>query len=78
MPSLLFILNLKDFDLLLEKIRILTVTSVFSSKQVVPFSDVASALDIAVDEVEAWVVDASSRDLISVRIDQPQRQIIVK
>lgn len=70
--------TLLDFDLLLEKIRILTITSVFSSKQVVPFSEVASALDIAVDDVEAWVVDASSRDLISVRIDQPQRQIIVK
>jgi len=71
-------LSSEDFDLLLEKIRILTITSVFSSKQVVPFSEVASALDIAVDDVEAWVVDASSRDLISVRIDQPQRQIIVK
>jgi len=66
-----------DFDLLFEKMRMLTLTSIFVSKQQVSFLEVAIALDIAENDVEAWVVDAASRDLIFVRIDQPQKLINV-
>jgi len=71
-------LSQSDFELLLEKMRTLTITSIFSSKQIVLFSEIASALDIEESDVEAWVVDVASKDLVSVRIDQPRKQINVK
>jgi len=67
-----------DFEFLLEKMRLLTISSLFCTKQIVPFSEISSAIDIELDNVEAWIVDAASRGLVSVRIDQPQRQVIVR
>jgi translation initiation factor 3 subunit M len=70
-------LSKEDYEILLEKLRILTMTTLFAAKDTVSFSEVAAALDIAEDDVEAWVVDVAAKDLVIVRIDQPQRLINV-
>jgi len=71
-------LSSEDFNLFIEKMKILTITSVLSARDTVPFSEIAEAIEIEEDDVEAWIVDAASRNLIVVKMDQPQRQVVVK
>jgi len=72
------LLSQSDFESLLQKMRILTITSVFSTKEAVSFSEISKTLGIEEEEVEAWIVDASSRDLIMVKINQPQKLVVVR
>jgi len=70
-------LNESDEKILLEKIRLLSITSLCSQKQIISFSDVVALIDVEIDDVEMWVVDATSKSLVSLKIDQPQQLIHV-
>eukprot|EP01124_Arcella_intermedia_P017408 TRINITY_DN24171_c0_g1_i1.p1 TRINITY_DN24171_c0_g1~~TRINITY_DN24171_c0_g1_i1.p1 ORF type:complete len:388 (-),score=100.35 TRINITY_DN24171_c0_g1_i1:85-1248(-) len=70
-------LGLNNNDLQ-NKMRLLTLTSLASSKSVITFDEVTKLLSIPPAEVEMFVVEAITSDFISARIDQVAKTIIVR
>lgn len=44
----------------------------------VTYAEAASALQISEDEVEPTVIDAVMQGLVDVRLDQPEKKILVR
>lgn len=42
------------------------------------FKDLAKLLDIKEDDIEEWVIEAMSNDIIDAKIDQVSEQVIIK
>ena len=59
-----------------EKIRLLSLCSLASQRDEIAYADAAAVLQVAADDVEQWVVDAMTQQLIDARLDQ-QRQVII-
>jgi len=59
-----------------EKIRLLSLCSLASQRDEIAYADAAAVLQVAAGDVEQWVVDAMTQQLIDARLDQ-QRQVII-
>jgi translation initiation factor 3 subunit M len=70
-------LGLNQSDLV-NKIRMLTLLSLASTKDEFSFKEVANLLDIDESEVEQLVVEAVISDVIDARIDQLQQRVVVR
>jgi len=42
------------------------------------FKELAKLLDIKEDDIEEWVIEAMSNDIIDAKIDQVAEQVIIK
>ncbi len=62
----------------IRHMRLLSLCSLASEHEEIPYSAIASSLSIEEDEVEKWVIDAVSSGLISAKMDQLQRVVMVE
>lgn len=62
----------------IRHMRLLSLCSLASEHEEIPYAAIASSLTIEPDEVEKWVVDAVSSGLISAKMDQLQRVVMVE
>lgn len=58
------------------KKQYIDVCSIQSNKM--SFKDLAKLLDIKEDDIEEWVIEAMSNDIIDAKIDQVSEQVIIK
>jgi translation initiation factor 3 subunit M len=58
--------------------RILSLCSLATETEEVPYDLVAKTLDVSPDEVESWVIAAVSSGLLSAKMDQIQQKIMVE
>lgn len=58
--------------------RILSLCSLATETEEVPYDLVAKTLEISPDEVESWVIAAVSSGLLSAKMDQIQQKIMVE
>jgi len=65
-------------DDLVTKIRLLTLTSLAASRQVILYSEVAKLLAMDESEVEFIVVEAITSEILDARLDQLNRRIVVR
>jgi len=63
---------------ILGSISLGILTKLCSSKQTIRYDEVISALQIPEDEVEGVVIEAILQGLVDVRLNQPQRLILVR
>jgi len=75
--DLLKLLDLKEEDLV-HKIRLLTLNAMASSQKTILYSDISKILEITESEVEFFVVEAITSDILDARIDQLNKRIIVR
>jgi len=66
-----------DTDDVLVKFRISRFSDLASTKSEISYSEVASVLNIDIDEVENWVVQAISKNFVKCSLDQIDNKIIV-
>ena len=59
------------------KMRLLSLCSLASRQQSIPYSDIASCLEVPEDDVEMWAIKAIQANLMDARLDQLQRCLIV-
>jgi translation initiation factor 3 subunit M len=59
------------------KMRLLTLCSLASRQQSIPYGEIASALEVAEEEVEMWAIKAIQANLVDARLDQLQRCLVV-
>ncbi|QRV72815.1 UDP-glucose:glycoprotein glucosyltransferase A [Ceratobasidium sp. AG-Ba] len=66
-----------DKEILLRKIRLLTLASIASAKigRDVPYAEIASALRVQENEVESWAIDAIRHKLIGGKLSQATSSI---
>ena len=60
-----------------ESIRLLTLCSLASEQEQLSYADLATALEVSEDDVEAWVVKAIEAQLLDAKMDQMRRMVIV-
>jgi len=65
-------------DNLVNKIRLLTLNSLASSQHIIFYDDVAKLLEIDESDVEFFVVEAITSDILDARLDQLNRRIVVR
>jgi hypothetical protein len=58
--------------------KILSLCSVAAAHEEIPYSVLASTLQVTPDEVEKWVVAAVSSGLLSAKMDQLQMKVIIE
>ena len=58
--------------------RILSLCSLASTQEVIPYAMIAEALQTGVDEVEKWVIAAVSSGLLSAKMDQLTQTVQVE
>jgi hypothetical protein len=66
-----------SIDAAATKIRILTITSLAQERTNIPYQDIATALDIAVEDAESWVLDAIADGLLDAKLDHLSSSIFV-
>lgn len=66
-----------NYDDCVRKMRLLTLASLASSQQELPYSTISKALQISESEVELWIVTAISENLISAKMDQIKKSVRV-
>uniref|UniRef100_A0A7S0T610 Eukaryotic translation initiation factor 3 subunit M n=1 Tax=Erythrolobus madagascarensis TaxID=708628 RepID=A0A7S0T610_9RHOD len=64
-------------EALVRKMRLLTFASLGIAKQELSYEEVASALEVEVDEVEAWVIRAISSGLLDARVDELGSRVVI-
>ncbi len=64
-------------DDLARKMRLLTLVSLGHADKELTYAAIASALHVAVDEVETWVMDAIASGLITAKMDQVRELVAV-
>ena len=64
-----------DSETVLQSMKLLTLCTLASSEKLLKFNKIASALQIEEDEVEFWIVDAISQDLLEASIDQMNAEV---
>jgi len=68
-----------DQDKCLKNIRLLSfVTLASHGQKQIPFTTIASTLQIPLDQVETWVIAAVSHNLITAKMDQLQQIVLVE
>merc|ERR1719348_124710 len=67
-----------DFELLLEKLRLLSLASFAERKQEIALADAAKELGEPVEEIEKWVVKAIAEGVVEGRIDQLRKTVKIK
>ena len=60
-----------------ESIRLLTLCSLASEQEQLSYADLAAALEVSEDDVEAWVVKAIEAKLLDAKMDQMRRVVVV-
>lgn len=68
-------------DLLEEKKRFILICNLDieeSTGRVLKFSELAKMLNLKVDDIEEWVIQAIANDIIDARIDQIKDEVIIK
>jgi len=76
-PNLLATYSLSPATLT-HNMRLLSLCSLASEHEEIPYSAIAQTLQISLDEVESWVVNAVSKDLISAKMDQLSQVVMVE
>lgn len=70
-----------DLEIIERKIRLLTLATIASQKsddhRVLPYSEIASALQIQDAEVEMWVIDAIRAGLVEGKLSQPSKSFLI-
>lgn len=66
-----------DEEAAVSKLRLLTIATVCSQSNQVPYGSIAKALQVDESEVESYVVSAISEDIIDARLDQLRRAVLV-
>jgi len=62
----------------IRHMRLLSLCSLAAEHEEIPYSAIASTLQVEADEVEKWVIDAVSSGLISAKMDQLQHVVMVE
>ena len=57
--------------------KLLTLCTLGSKKKFLSYSEISEELEISLDDVEMWVVDAISNKLLEASMDQFQSQVQV-
>ena len=68
-------------QMIIEKKRFIQICSINiegSTGKNLTFKEIATMLDLKVDDVEEWAITAINKDIIDARIDQNNDQIIIK
>eukprot|EP00586_Coscinodiscus_wailesii_P020940 CAMPEP_0172493598 /NCGR_PEP_ID=MMETSP1066-20121228/25016_1 /TAXON_ID=671091 /ORGANISM="Coscinodiscus wailesii, Strain CCMP2513" /LENGTH=429 /DNA_ID=CAMNT_0013263821 /DNA_START=134 /DNA_END=1423 /DNA_ORIENTATION=- len=63
---------------LIHNMRLLSLCSLASEHEEIPYSAIAQTLQISLDDVESWVIAAVSADLISAKMDQLSQVVMVE
>jgi len=63
---------------LTHNMRLLSLCSLASEHDEIPYSAIAQTLQISLEEVESWVIAAVSADLLSAKMDQLSQVIMVE
>ncbi|KNC53917.1 eukaryotic translation initiation factor 3 subunit M [Thecamonas trahens ATCC 50062] len=58
-----------------EKMRLLSLTSLAANTEIIPYSLVSATLDVAPEDVERWCIKISKAKLARVRMDQASKVI---
>lgn len=66
-----------DRDLCVRKMRLLTLIDVVTDKKEVDFSEIQSQLQLQEDELEEFIIDAIQSNLITGRIVQAHKKLVV-
>jgi translation initiation factor 3 subunit M len=61
-----------------RKLRLLSLASLASETNEIPYSSIASTLQIKEEEIESWVILAVSAKLIEAKLDQLRRVAVVR
>lgn len=69
--------NALDAAELESTLRLFTLSTLPTGFEEIPYATVAKALSIEEDEVEQWVVKAITSNLVSAKIDQLKRTIVI-
>ena len=74
--------TLTQYDLPQEEcirhMRLLSLCSLATEHEEIPYDAIASTLQIPEEEVESWVIAAVSSGLLSAKMDQLQRVVMVE
>lgn len=66
-----------DHDACVANMRLLSMCSLASEQAEIPYDAIAKALDVPLDEVEAWVVKTISAQLIEAKMDQLTGRVLI-
>jgi len=67
-----------DKEVCIRHMRLLSFCSLATEHEEIPYSAIASTLQIANDDVEAWVIAAVSSGLVSAKMDQLSQVVLVE
>jgi len=67
-----------DYDVLLEKLRLLSLSSFAQDKEEIELTVCAKEMGESVDEVEKWMVKAIAEGVVEGRIDQLRKTVKIK
>mmetsp|Transcript_17931 Transcript_17931/g.25533 ORF Transcript_17931/g.25533 Transcript_17931/m.25533 type:complete len:422 (+) Transcript_17931:44-1309(+) len=65
-------------DECIRHMRLLSLCSLAAEHEEIPYGAIASTLNVNAEDVEKWVIDAVSSGLISAKMDQLQRVVMVE
>jgi translation initiation factor 3 subunit M len=66
-----------EHETAMENMRLLSICSLASSHEEIPYAEIAKVLKISEDEVEDWVVKAISAKLMDAKMDQLGQVVII-
>lgn len=66
-----------NVDACATKIRILTLVSLAYQQTSIPYQTIATALEVSLDDVEAWVLDTIAEGLIEAKLDHLSSSVFV-
>lgn len=66
-----------DTALLETNMRVVTLCSLASSKDVLAYDEIAKCLEIAEEEVEVWVIECIASNVLEAAVDQMTRRVTV-
>mmetsp|Transcript_17072 Transcript_17072/g.29836 ORF Transcript_17072/g.29836 Transcript_17072/m.29836 type:complete len:441 (-) Transcript_17072:413-1735(-) len=64
-------------DLCMTKMRLLTFSSMGMEKKELSYKEVAQALQVDEDDVEDWVIKATSAGLVDAKLDQLESRVVI-
>jgi len=66
-----------DVEKLKYKFRVIRLSEVASTKDILQYEEIANALSIDIDEVESWVIRAISKKLLVCKLDQLENRVLI-
>ena len=67
-----------DHETSLHKMRLLTLVTLAMGKTEIEYATVASGLNIEVDDVEDWIIEAIGEDLLEGKLDQINDRVLIR